>query len=106
MVTRVVLVRHGRTRAPAGVCVGAMDVDLDDEGAAGSSVLARRLRAEHPGAICVSSDLVRCRGLAGQVVDEVQVDRRLREQAFGAWEGRAWEAMPVWKNGTAVSCAC
>ncbi len=92
-VTRVVLVRHGRTRAPAGVCVGAMDVDLDDEGAAGSFVLAGRLRDEHPGAVCVSSDLVRCRRLAAQAADEVRIDRRLREQHFGAWEGRTWTSI-------------
>ncbi len=92
-VTRVVLVRHGRTRAPAGVCVGAMDVDLDDEGAAGSTMLGERLRAVYPDALCVSSDLLRCRRLAALVADDVLVDRRLREQSFGAWEGRTWEAI-------------
>ena len=91
--TRVVLVRHGRTRAPAGVCVGALDVDLDDEGAAGSTALGERLRAVYPDALCVSSDLLRCRRLAALVADDVRVDRRLREQSFGAWEGRAWEVI-------------
>lgn len=90
-VTRVVLVRHGRTRAPTGLCVGAMDVDLDDEGVVGTSRTAGRLRAEHPAAVCVSSHLRRCRTLAELISDEVHVDPRLREQSFGAWEGRSWE---------------
>lgn len=56
-------------------------------------VLARRLPA---GAHVFCSPLQRCAALAAAVADrrpdvQTQVDGRLREMDFGAWEGRPWQ---------------
>jgi alpha-ribazole phosphatase len=86
---RVDLVRHAQTVAPPGGCVGARDVALSEEGVAASRRAAVALRACGYARV-VSSDLHRCRVLARSVDAASGADPRLREQSFGAWEGRAW----------------
>ena len=86
---RVDLVRHAQTVAAPGVCVGARDVALSGEGDAASHRAAVALRARGYARV-VSSDLVRCRALAHAVDEAAELDPRLREQSFGAWEGCAW----------------
>lgn len=91
----LILVRHGPPEGAEGLCYGITDLPP----APGLADLAARLAGELPGAArLVTSPLVRAlrlaealgraRGLA------VEVDARLAEIDFGAWEGRPWDTIP------------
>lgn len=87
----VVLLRHGQTEWNASRRLqGQADVDLDETGVAQATHAAGALAAMGPAAV-VSSDLVRAARTADAVAVaaglDVVVDARLRERAFGAWEG-------------------
>lgn len=107
----VVLMRHGQT--PWNVArrlQGQADIDLDDVGVAQAVRAAGTVARMRPAAI-VSSDLVRARRTAEAVAEvlglEVATDTRLRERAFGTWEGLnhaeiegGWpEAYEIWSRG-------
>ena len=91
----VILVRHTRPAAPAGVCYGMTDLDLaptfDDEAAAIVATLP-------PADRLVSSPLRRCRRLADRIGAARALapvfDERLREFDFGTWEGVPWDSIP------------
>jgi probable phosphoglycerate mutase len=90
-VTTLLLVRHGETDWNRdGRWQGHSDTQLNDAGRA----QARRVAAELGDVdVIYSSDLARAREtadiIAAQLGDlEVNVDSRLRERSFGAWEGR------------------
>lgn len=108
----VVLLRHGRT--PWNVAKrlqGQSDVPLDEVGrwqaVEAAAALVRRVRAD----AVVTSDLSRAaetaRAYAGLIGLEVEPDKRLRERAFGRWEGltgreieERWpEEYSVWHRG-------
>lgn len=84
------LIRHPRPVIEPGVCYGQLDIpakidvaDLD------------RLRAVLPPGLPVwTSPLQRCRALAAELHGQPQIDERLAEMDFGAWEGLAWDAVP------------
>lgn len=87
----VVLVRHGQTQWNAHRRLqGQADVELDEVGIGQAAHAASALAAMRPAAI-VSSDLVRAArtadAVAGVVGLEIGIDPRLRERAFGSWEG-------------------
>ena len=90
------LVRHARPLVAPGICYGALDVPAD---AAATQAAAQRLAAALPaGARVAHSTLQRCEllALALQALRPdltLQPDARLREMDFGAWEGRAWDAI-------------
>lgn len=107
----VVLMRHGQT--PWNVArrlQGQADIDLDDVGVAQAERAAVAVARLHPTAI-VASDLVRARRTAEAVAEvtghEVIADERLRERAFGTWEGLnhseiegGWPAeYEIWSRG-------
>jgi broad specificity phosphatase PhoE len=97
------LIRHGSVVQPTSddgaICYGWTDLPLADAGRADMHALA----AASPPVRAVpmwSSDLSRARDSAtlllaewGRDADELQVDARLREVHFGAFEGRAWRAV-------------
>lgn len=87
------LVRHTRTAAE-GICYGRSEVPLAPGFAAATAALAARLAP----APIVSSPLGRCRRLAESLAaalgSPLRLDPRLTEIDFGAWEGRAWDAIP------------
>jgi broad specificity phosphatase PhoE len=99
----LVLVRHGRTVAEAGQCIGSTDVELSAAGLTSIRALAtawhtagsRSLIGE-PTRI-VSSDLRRASDSArvfGLLWNrDVELDRRIRELDFGTWDGRLWNAI-------------
>jgi len=108
----VVLLRHGRT--PWNVAKrlqGQSDVALDEVGrwqaVEAAAALVRRVRAD----AVVTSDLSRAadtaRAYAGLLGLDVVPDERLRERAFGRWEGLTgpeiearWpEEYGVWRRG-------
>jgi len=92
---RLVLVRHTRPEIPPGVCYGRIDLELAPswpaDVAACLATIPRALRV-------LTSPALRCRALAREVGRrdriDVQVDDRLQELDFGAWEGRSWSDIP------------
>ena len=90
------LVRHARPLVPSGVCYGALDVSADENA---TQVAAVALAGVLPrGVQLVSSPLQRCeqltqclRGLRPDLY--LNIDARLAEMDFGAWEGQRWDAI-------------
>ncbi|MDA3041064.1 MAG: histidine phosphatase family protein [Actinomycetota bacterium] len=78
------VVRHGRTTANAGgLLLGRADPDLDDEGRR----QARRIAAVlPPDALVVSSPLGRAFQTATTVSTDVEIDDRLIEMDYGAYD--------------------
>jgi broad specificity phosphatase PhoE len=90
--TRVCLIRHGQTAWNAATRVqGHLDIGLDATGQAQAERLGAALADEGLDAI-YSSDLARAYGTALAVARRlglaVQTDTRLRERAFGRFEGQ------------------
>ena len=89
--SRLILVRHGRTAWHAeGRYAGTADVELDDVGRKQVELVVKRLACagiEH----VYSSPLSRCLELAERVAEshglDVTVDERLREIDLGRWDG-------------------
>jgi probable phosphoglycerate mutase len=88
----IFLIRHAKCGSH-GTLLGAADPPLTAEGRAESAELGRRLREESIGRI-VSSALCRATETAGIVAAElnltVEVDQRLNEISYGAWDGLTW----------------
>ena len=92
MAGRVIyVVRHGQCEG-AGTLLGHSDVDLTPEGIAQAEALAGRLRGVER---VVSSDLRRAAKTAERIALRagvaVELDARLREISYGAWDGRPWQ---------------
>lgn len=99
------LIRHPKPLIEPGICYGQLDVAAENP-----VVTAERLRGElwpglSPGFMLWSSPLCRCRELAEKLAETladsshaspspVQLDARLMEMNFGAWEGRPWDSVP------------
>jgi len=88
-VTTLLLVRHGETDWNRdGRWQGHSDTPLNDAGRAQARQLAAELADVD---VIYSSDLARARETAEILAEpnglEVQLDPRLRERSFGAWEG-------------------
>lgn len=92
MLAGVWLVRHGETDAPAGVAIGSSDPPLSRTGRAQAQALALEL-APRPLTAVYSSDKIRAIATATPIAEAhgiaVQINRRVRELDFGAWEGRS-----------------
>lgn len=87
---QVFLIRHPRPQIADGVCYGQLDIPAID-----AAATAERLRARLPSGLpLVASPLTRCRALATLLHPAPRFDARLMEMHFGAWEGKAWEAIP------------
>jgi broad specificity phosphatase PhoE len=88
----VYVVRHGQCER-AGTLLGLCDVDLTAEGVAQAEALAGELA--HVERV-VSSDLRRAVQTAERIAARagipLELDPRLREISYGAWDGRPWEA--------------
>ena len=91
--TRLFIVRHGETEWNAlGLLQGAVDIPLSDAGreqaARAASALAQLVS---PDAVLVASPLSRAHdtglALGAALGAPVAVDARLRERAYGVWEG-------------------
>lgn len=91
--TTLYLIRHAETEwNRSGMYQGQTDTDLSEHGLWQVQALARRF-AGTPLDLVVSSDLRRARLTAAALVDgrepapPLELDPRLREMSFGAWEG-------------------
>lgn len=84
------LIRHPKPRIDPGICYGRLDLAAEN-----AEAVAHDLRARLPlGLPLWSSPLQRCRALAEHLHAQPVLDERLVEMNFGAWEGRAWDAIP------------
>jgi probable phosphoglycerate mutase len=93
-VTRVVAVRHGQTAWNVATRIqGQLDIGLDDLGFEQARRLARALGDEDIDAV-YASDLSRAADTARMLAERLNLplhtDPRLRERAFGAFEGLTW----------------
>lgn len=89
------MVRHTTPLVAPGTCYGQTDLALSKNFADE----AKNLLDQLPNlARIISSPLQRCHKLASLIGArrdlEVETDPRLIEMDFGAWEGRAWNAIP------------
>lgn len=88
---RLLLVRHGESQwNAAGIVQGQDGPGLTERGHDQARRVGAWLAEEAPDAVLAVSDLVRCRETAAPyetAAAEVQVDARLRERHFGAWQG-------------------
>jgi len=87
------LVRHAQVLAEPGTCYGALDVAADPESTR-QCALALAEVLPH-GAAVKTSPLQRCEQLAQALIGlrrdlTLQIDPRLQEMNFGAWEGQPW----------------
>lgn len=109
---RLLLWRHGRTAFNAEARLqGQVDIPLDDVGRWQARTAASRMLERHDPTHIVASDLVRAdetaRFLARAAGIEVVPDVRVRERAFGEWEGltgdeihATWpEDFALWRAG-------
>jgi probable phosphoglycerate mutase len=105
--THLLLVRHGQTDWNAeGRIQGIVDTPLSALGREQAAELAARLAAEPIDAI-VSSDLVRARETAAPLAQarglEVRAEPRLRERAFGIFEGHTYSEVEAnWPSEFAI----
>lgn len=91
--TTLYLIRHAETEwNRSGVYQGHTDTELSERGRSQLEALARRFARTRLDLV-VSSDLRRARITAAALVDghdpepPLELDPRLREMSFGAWEG-------------------
>ena len=98
----LVLVRHGRPDGADGLCLGHHDLALADDGRPALERLAAEWRDDAAAGLAslpaparlVASDLARTRASA-EVLGAAfglaaELEPRLREMHFGAWDGRSW----------------
>ena len=90
---QLILVRHPQPEVAPGLCYGRTDVSTPIEAIA--RVTTELRAAGLPGRLPVyASPLARCATLAAALDVPVTFDARLAEMDFGAWEMRAWDAIP------------
>jgi alpha-ribazole phosphatase len=87
----VILLRHTRLAAVAGLCYGRTDVALAASFEAELAVIRAGLAGVRFGAIW-SSPASRCRRLAEAFANPgpIRIETRLQELDFGLWENREW----------------
>lgn len=89
---RLLLVRHGQSVWNRdGIIQGQAGPGLTPLGKAQAEALGRRLAAEEPDAVLVTSDLDRCRETIAPLEEllgrRATLDERVRERHFGSWQG-------------------
>lgn len=83
--------RHPEPIGAKGICYGVSDLDVADDVLDDATTHLRGLLAGRPYDLMLSSPLQRCSKLAAALDGGFQVDARLVEIDFGAWEGKAWD---------------
>ncbi|MEM7729757.1 MAG: alpha-ribazole phosphatase family protein [Pseudomonadota bacterium] len=91
----LIALRHTTPDVAPGTCYGRTDLSLADSFEAEFAALLPGLP---DAARIVSSPLARCHILAGRIAErraqQVEIDPRLIEMVFGAWEGLDWSDIP------------
>jgi len=93
-VTTVLAIRHGETAWNAETRIqGHIDIPLNERGLTQARLLAEALASEQIAAV-YSSDLQRAQQTAAAIASArklpLNLDQRLRERAFGTFEGLTW----------------
>ncbi|WP_341247878.1 histidine phosphatase family protein [Cupriavidus pauculus] len=92
----VVLIRHSAPDVSPGICYGSLDVPLASPMSPAAAEIVAKLA---PPDRIVASPAARAMQTATRLVacmdnaPDIEVEQRLRELHFGAWEGLAWEAI-------------
>lgn len=108
---RLILLRHGRTRANAsGLLQGRMDPPLDDFGLDQAERAARLLTDASMGEIrtVISSPLLRARQTAAELGLPVEIDDRFVEVDYGEYDGMPLSDVPPetwrrWRDDTSFT---
>lgn len=109
--SRVVFVRHGQTDLNIqGRVQGQIDIELNEVGRAQARAMGPQVAALEPTMI-ISSDLSRALDTASEIAKhtglKIETDTRIRERAFGLFEGLSHDEMveqyPEWFNEWRVS---
>ena len=88
------LVRHTQLAVPPGVCYGQSNIDVADSFVCDLAAVRAKISDIVPAA-SFSSPLKRCRKLANHLnLQNLQLDNRLLELNFGAWEMQNWQDIP------------
>ncbi|WP_343655896.1 alpha-ribazole phosphatase family protein [Cupriavidus sp.] len=93
----VLLIRHAQPEVAAGICYGSLDLALTTPVTPDPARIVDGLASPHR---IVTSPALRARDTAAQLaaclpdLPAADVEPRLREMDFGAWEGQAWTAIP------------
>ena len=88
------LVRHTQLAVAPGVCYGQTNIDVADSFVSDLAAVRAKIADIIPAAN-FSSPLKRCRKLANHLnLQNLQVDSRLQELNFGAWEMQNWLDIP------------
>jgi probable phosphoglycerate mutase len=86
----LILLRHGQTTANAGgLLQGHMDLPLDSTGVEQARLCGEYLRAQYPGAVVVSSPLLRAQQTAHAIGSSVVTNDNFIELDYGQWDGIA-----------------
>ena len=96
---RIILIRHPAPDIDRRICYGRLDIGLSADGHGAIPGIVAELTAHVPARIWTSPAL-RCRLLAAAIAEAHCLapplpDARLWEIDFGAWEGRAWDDLPL-----------
>ena len=89
----IYLIRHTTPDIQKGICYGQADIPLAATYAAEKKDILDALRTDLTSVKIYSSPLQRCRKLAEDLFDEVEIDDRLMELNFGDWELKEWNAI-------------
>lgn len=97
--TRIILVRHGRSMANAeNIFAGHLDVDLHETGAAQAKLTAEYIANNFKVDRVIASDLKRafCTGkiIADRLGLDITADRGFREINAGEWDGKLFSDLP------------
>ncbi len=93
----VVLIRHAQPVVEPGICYGSLDLALATPVVPAPARIAAGLARPHR---IVTSPALRARETAAQLIacvenlPDYELEPRLREMDFGAWEGQHWDAIP------------
>lgn len=86
------VLRHPAVIGGDGICYGSLDLEADP---AATAAILQAHASRLPAMPIVSSPRQRCTVLAARFADRFgtgfEIDDRLREIDFGAWEGRRWD---------------
>jgi broad specificity phosphatase PhoE len=86
----LILLRHGQTTANAGgLLQGHMDLPLDATGIEQARLCGEYLRNQYPGAVVVSSPLLRAQQTAEAIGAAVVINENFIELDYGQWDGVA-----------------
>lgn len=91
----IYLIRHPAVNIDPGICYGHSDVGVSEEKLELTVEKIKKSIPDYSESIFYSSDLIRCRMLAGALSsNEIYYSDKIRELNFGKWEMQKWNEIP------------